>query len=232
MTRDQAIRKVLACLRLAGSSNPNEAAAALRQARKLMQQYGLSEDDAAAAEIREAESPTRCRGAQLPRSLMFLASIISDGYRCEVVIHRTPGFAWFATKAATVVRFYGANADAQVAAYAFTVLRRQLEADKASHTKRIRKRANKERRGEEFAIGWVRAVAALFPQEALPEGREQAIALAIQQRCGATTKAEGREVGKNGRATYADRAAGYAAGKGAQLNSGLSENGQRRLVQA
>jgi len=81
MTRDQALRKVLACLRLAGSSNPHEAAAALRQARKLMDQHGLSAEDAAASEIREAESPTRCRGAKPPQSLVWLASMVADGYR-------------------------------------------------------------------------------------------------------------------------------------------------------
>ena len=49
MNRDQALRKVMACLRMAGSSNPTEAATALRQARALMEKYGLNEADAAAA---------------------------------------------------------------------------------------------------------------------------------------------------------------------------------------
>jgi len=132
----------------------------------------------------------------------------------------------------TSVRFYGAGADAQVAAYAFTVLRRQLEADKARHTRRVRKRANKERRSEEFAFGWISAVGALFPREALPEGREQAIARAIEQRCGEVGRSAGRELGKTGRANGSDRAAGYVAGKGVQLNAGLGESSQRRLEAA
>ncbi|WP_368565524.1 DUF2786 domain-containing protein [Pseudoxanthomonas sp. UTMC 1351] len=36
MNRDQALRKIPACLRMAGSSNPTESATALRQARALM----------------------------------------------------------------------------------------------------------------------------------------------------------------------------------------------------
>lgn len=226
MTRDQAIRKVLACLRLSASSNPHEAANALRQARALMDKYGLTEADAAASEIHDAEAATRARGAQLPRSLCFLATVVADGYRCESVIHCRPNFFG---SGSTSVRFYGAGADAEIAAYAFTVLRRQLEADKAAHTKRVRKRANKARRGEDFALGWVSAVAQLFPKDALPEGRETAIAAAIKHRSGETKPTTGREIGKTGRANPNDGWAGYEAGKGAQLNPGLTESGQRRL---
>lgn len=37
------IRKIKACLALAGSDNPHEAAAAMRQAKKLMAQHGIGE---------------------------------------------------------------------------------------------------------------------------------------------------------------------------------------------
>lgn len=228
MTRDQAIRKVLACLRLSASSNPHEAASALRQARALMDKYGLTEADAAASEIRDAEAATRYRGAQLPRSVSTLAWIVAGGYRCEFIVHRLMGLGM----GKTTVRFFGANADAQIAAYAFTVLRRQLEADKATHTKRIRKRANKDARGEAFALGWVNAVSGLFPMAQLPEGRTAAIESAMKQRVGATEQAAPRELAKRGNKHLQDGLAGYVAGKGAQLNNGLSENGQRRLEAA
>lgn len=233
MTRDQALRKVLACLRLAGSSNPNEAAAALRQARALMDRYGLSEADALASEIRGADAPTRCQGARLTQSLCTLANLVARGYRCDIVVHRLQAFDRnFNISGKTIIRFYGANADATVAAYAFTVLRRQLEADKARHTRRIRKRANKARRGEAFALGWVVAVRQLFPPAELPDGRSEAIKLAMQQGSGETEMSDSRDLAGRRRAHSADRMAGFIAGTGAQLNNGLSENGQRRLEQA
>lgn len=233
MTRDQALRKVLACLRLADSANPHEAAAALRQANALMAQHGLTEADAAASEIRDADAPTRCRGAQLSRSLAGLAYMVAQGYRCELIVHRTQAFDRnFNITGTTTVRFYGANADAQVAAYAFTVLRRQLEASKAKHTSRIRKRVNKVARGEAFAIGWVNAVAALFPVAELPDGRSAAIRIAQQQRSGPTEKSKARDIAKSGRAHSSDKMAGFIAGAGAQLNSGLTEGDQRRLEAA
>jgi hypothetical protein len=219
MTRDQAIRKVLACLRMAASSNPNEAATALRQARALMDKYGVTEADAAAAEISESEAGTGFRGGMIPRSLVQLAGMVADGYRCEIVIHQR--------LTRTVVRFFGAGADAQVAAYAFTVLRRQLQADKAKHCARIRKRANRERRGEEFAFGWIYAVQRLFPKEALPDGREAAIKARMAQSCGETQKTAGKEITR-GRVDKSDRWAGYGAGSRAQVNPGVG-GGQRRL---
>lgn len=233
MTREQALRKVLACLRLAGSSNPNEAAAALRQANALMTKYGLTEADALASEIRDAEAPTRCRGTMLPKSLAVLANMVAGGYRCQIVVQAVQGFDCnLNLTGRTAVRFFGAGADAQVAAYAFTVLRRQLEADRAHHTRRIRKRANRDARGEAFALGWVRAVAALFPSSELPDGRAHAIDAAIAQRMGATTKEQGRQIGKPRAAHALDQVAGLIAGKGARLNPGLGENGQRRLESA
>lgn len=226
MTRDQAIRKVLACLRLAASSNPTEAATALRQARALMDKYGLTEADAAAAEINEAEAVTGFRGGMVPRSLVRLASMVAAGYRSEAVLHCKQTFKG----GRTVVRFFGADADAQVAAYAFTVLRRQLQADKAKHTARVRKRTNRDRRGEEFAYGWIAAVQRMFPKAALPEGRQAAIETSIEQRCGETRESGGKEIGKHGRANEIDRWAGYAAGSRAQVNPAVS-GGQRRLAE-
>lgn len=226
MDRETALRKVLRCLRLAASSNPHEAAAALRQARALMDEHGLTEADAYASEIHEAEAPTRCRGAVPPQSLMFLIGVVSDGFRCDVVIWRVG--SWL-EKSHTTVKFYGAAADAEVAAYAFTVLRRQLEADKAKHTRRIRKRSNKEARGEEFAIGWVSAVARQFPKAELSDERKAAIDAAIASKNTNLTEQAGREIAKHGKASWHDREAGYDAGSRARVNPGVSESTQRKL---
>lgn len=55
------IDKIRKCMRLAGSSNANEAAAALRQARKMMEAAGVSEsdidDNAAIGEVVKTKEP-------------------------------------------------------------------------------------------------------------------------------------------------------------------------------
>lgn len=231
MTRDRAIRKIQACLRLAASSNATEAATALRQARALMDKYGLSEADAAASEIGSTEAPTGYRGGMVPRSLVVLANLVADGYRCGLVIERRTRLAvrdgFLRPLRETVIHFHGAGADSQVASYAFAVLCRQLQRDKAAHTRRIRKRANKERRGEEFALGFVIALRNLFPRAELPEGRQAALDAAMSHKHGELETTGGKEI-KKGRASQSDRWAGYAAGSRAQLNQGLAE-GQRKL---
>lgn len=50
--RQRAIKKIKKCLALGASSEPHEAAAAIRQAQKLMSSLGLTEDDLAQLEIK------------------------------------------------------------------------------------------------------------------------------------------------------------------------------------
>lgn len=221
MNRDQAIRKVLACLRLGKSSNPHEAAVAMRQAQALMDKYGLTEADAEASQIRDAESATGFRGGMVPKSMLALVNLVAGAYRCMPVIICRLGV--------TKVQFFGAGAEAEIAAYAFTVLRRQLQAARRKHTARIRKRANKEARGEEFAFGWIIAIRALLPPDNLPEGRELAIDQAIKNRLGDTHLANGKDIGKHGRANWNDHYAGQRAAKDAQLHTGVGGSSPKQL---
>jgi hypothetical protein len=79
MGREKALRKIYGCLRMAGSSNPTEAATALRQARALIDKYGLTEADATASEIEAAEAPTGYRGGRVPQSPLALANLVAGG---------------------------------------------------------------------------------------------------------------------------------------------------------
>ncbi|HDS1622410.1 TPA: DUF2786 domain-containing protein [Stenotrophomonas maltophilia] len=231
VSRASALRKIQACLRLAASDNPTEAATALRQARALMEQHGLSEEDAAAADVRSSEAPTGYRGGEIPQSLVALADLVASGYRCSLVIQRRrclgvrSGSVTVTGK--TVVEFYGTGSDPEVAGYAFTVLRRQLQRSRAAHTRRIRKQANRDRRGEEFARGFVAALRRLFSQEEMTQERRSAIEAAIALRHGQLGTTSGKEISK-GRASDNDHWAGFKAGKQAQLNQGVGM-GTRQL---
>jgi hypothetical protein len=81
MDREAALRKLRACLRLASSSNPNEAATALRQAQAMMAAYGLSVDDVDKDEIREHAARTRSRGGYLPAHVWELACLVAKLFR-------------------------------------------------------------------------------------------------------------------------------------------------------
>lgn len=225
MDRETAIRKVLRCLRLAGSPNQNEAATALRQARALMAEYGLTEADAFASEVGFAEAKTRSRGASLPLSVAYLANVVAAGYRCEIVIARTVGGRFGSTS----VLFYGFDSDARIAGYAFEVLRRQMEVGKAKHTARIRKRANREARGEAFALGWVSAIRRLFPAAEISAEHATAIGAAVNAASDPGSDHKPRDLTTKGKAREGDRFAGYVNGLDARVHEGLGGSEQALL---
>lgn len=180
-----------------------------------MAEHGLSETDALAADIKHAESPTMARGAMVPRSVMWLASVVADGFGCDVVVM----VSQFTRK--TSIRFYGAGTAGEISAYAFTVLRRQMDADRMKHTARIRKRVNKVARGEEFALGWVQSVRRLFPAAEITEDKKSLLKQAIALNHPETELSAGRDLSRKGVSTVSDRQAGFLAGENAELRSGI-----------
>ena len=227
MNREEAIKKVLKCLRLAKSANEHEAAAALRQARKLMDVYGITSEDAATSEYSEARSHACARGTSVPGSLNALILLVADGYRCEAVceVLRT---TW---SAAASIRpaFVGRGADPTVAAYAFDVLRRQLDRARLKHIERVRKRANRAARGEVFARGWVSAVRDLFPAADQDEQQLVALKQAVERLHPGVEVRAARQIKKLKAATSNDYLAGVIAGSDARLHAGVAGEGQRRL---
>lgn len=212
MNRAAILRKIRACLRLAASPNPHEAAAALRQAQAMMVAHGVSQ--AEVMDVDEAEVRTRYRGAAVPQSIVSLSVVVGDGFGAKVIVIR----GWHGT----VIRFYGTDGAAEVAAYAFTVLRRQLHADRLKHIARIRKRGNREARGEVFALNWVYAIQHLFPKAEIQEAKRLAIDETLKLRHPNSTTDAGRDLTKRGRTRLDDAVAGYRAGKSATLHRGVN----------
>lgn len=191
----------------------------MRQAQTLMRQHGLTADDAEAAEVLEADAKTRSRGGALPRSVLGLANLVAAWFRSRVLI--VHGLA------ATNVRFMGLGSDPEIAAYAFEVLRRQMEHDTRKHTSRIRKRANKIARGEAFAIGWQFALSERMPREENPHSAR--IEAAIRSRHSGLGKATAKPIPGKGKMAENDLHEGYRAGKRAQLHAGVGGTGGGQL---
>jgi len=215
MDRQHILRKIKACLRLAASSNPNEAAAALRQAQAMMRAYGISH--AEAMDVDEAEVNTRARGAELARSVLLLAVLAADGFGAKTVVCREKGWR----SGSTVIRFYGCDGAAEIAAFAFTVLRRQMDADRLKHIVRVRKRGNREARGEVFALAWANAVAHLFPEAKIDENKRLSIDEVMRARYPNAGTSSGRDLTTRGKTHDDDAWAGHEAGKSAKLHRGV-----------
>ncbi|MDR0703035.1 MAG: DUF2786 domain-containing protein [Azoarcus sp.] len=149
---DEIVSKIQKCLALSKSSNEHEAAAALRQAQKLMEKFKISELDVRAAEAME------CRAAAGAAITVVawescLAQVIAEAFGCKVFLATAyPRGSW---------RYVGCAPAPELAGYAFDVLSRQLRRERAKYIDKNLwryKRANKTRRADIFCEGWVAAV--------------------------------------------------------------------------
>ena len=119
--RSWIIDKIRKCMRLAGSSNANEAAAALRQARKMMEAAGVSEsdidDNAAIGEVVKTKEPY---GENTYANLLIRT--IRRAFGVEAV--REPGAG--ISKRRLNVRYIGPRGRVQLAIYAHRVVDRTI----------------------------------------------------------------------------------------------------------
>ena len=145
MDHNKAIEKIKKCLRLATSNNPHEAAAAMRQARALMEKYRIEEADVALSDIHEcaARSGSKNTPSQWEANL---AGCVKRAYACEYLFISGLG-EW---------RFIGEFAE--VASYTMTILLRQVrQARRDFITDKLKrcKASTKTKRADVFCDAWV-----------------------------------------------------------------------------
>lgn len=215
------IDKIKKCLALSASSNTHEAAAALRQARKLMEAHDITDLDMQVSGVGERLAKAGVQNRPSNWETM-LASKISDAFGCRVIFSCgtwTRSGSW---------RFIGCNGAPEVAHYAFTVLHRQAKRARAEHIKTALKRcklATKTRRADLFCEGWVRAVAGTISDFCGTEREHEAIDAYTKKNYPALRHrdATDRNAGRRGLPAreWDDYTAGNRAGKGAALNRGV-----------
>lgn len=150
------LRKIKKCLALSASDNAAEAASALAKAHDLMARHGITQDNVVLSEVQSCISnPTGTRN--IPAHMEYLARIVCDVFGCEAIkeVRMVMG-EWKNT-----LRFVGYGSDAEVAAYAYDVLRKKLNRDRCEYIKTLQprvSRSTKTRKGDVFARAWVGAV--------------------------------------------------------------------------
>lgn len=232
MTRDQALSKIKKCLALAKSSNPHEAAAAMRQAQKLMAEHNVTETDVSLADVSEVAAPSQLN-ASTPWETA-LSSMIADAFGCE----RFSLTSRHLTRSLDLVRkreyiFVGVGAAPQVASYAYSVLSRQCARDRLAHIRKQPKNCKpitKTARGDEFALGWVYGVRSLVESFAGTERDQLLIEQYMADRHPDLKSATVKDRAKGRNVSHNDMAQGHAAGKQAQLNRGVGGVAQQGLL--
>lgn len=169
--KDRVIEKIQKCLALSRSSNPHEAEAALRQARKLMDKYQLEMSDIEAmraAEFRIELGNSRRRPV---RWVIGLAFLVGEAFGCAVLIRSGNGQG---------ANFIGVGESAKMAGYAYDVMALQLETARKAYVGTLNERlpaGTKSKMGRIFAESWIRAVYTLIEKFA---GADEEAANAIE----------------------------------------------------
>lgn len=231
MRRDQALSKIKKCMALASSANPHEAAAAMRQAQKLMAEHDISETDTALPDVGEAESPA---ALNCPQWEVFLANLVGRAFGCEVIWRATRRWIGQQRRRKMSVVFIGIGSAAEIAAYAWEVLDRQCARQRLDHIRKQPKTCKPitlTARGDAFALGWVMGVRQQL-QDFAGERHQNLLDAykALRFPDLASSSVKSRVVGRNVRGE--SHAAGYTAGQAAKLHHGVGQATDQALLPA
>ena len=223
---ESVLRKIEKCLALSKSSNEHEAAAALRQATKLMEAYNVTPEALAGAKIGETEANTDA-WTRPPMWEMHLLNTIRSAFGCECIMRLGNS----QTKRLTKIVYIGVKHQAQLAAYAHAVLRRQVNAARTRFTSGLTgyyTRGEKIAKGEAFCVGYIANIKKQVTALAVPADQAQA----INEFKGKLLGGAGKSYKPNGADRGLDHAAYYAgvdAGAGARLHRPMN-GGEARVA--
>ncbi|WP_310614058.1 DUF2786 domain-containing protein [Limnohabitans sp.] len=215
--------KIKKCLALSSSCNEHEAAAALRQAQKLMELHGITDLDVQASQAQEEKAKAGAKSK--PSSWENeLASRISALFKCRVIFHPSWNCGHWA--------FVGCSASPELAQYTFTVLLRQVKRARDAYIKSNLKRcktATKTRRADAFCAGWIRSAFMAINDFGQPDEKtSQAIDAYVATNYGELEplKSKDRNGGRLSDKSLQDFLAGHRSGRDAQLNRGVGSTDQ------
>lgn len=152
--KERALEKIKKCLALSESSNPYEAQAALRQARKLMDKFHLDFADVDASRAQEYEFKIGSGRRSPVAWVKMLGNTVGTSMGCVTFFrHGSLGQS---------IIFIGETGNAELAGYAYEVLLRQLECQRKEFIAKLigHPKGTKRVLGSRFAEGWISAIAA------------------------------------------------------------------------
>lgn len=238
---ERAIRKIKHCLALSKSSNEHEAAAAMRQAKKLMDKYRLSETDIHLSDVGRADAAAA--KARLKPWEVSLACAVAEAFNCKTVIHTTYTDAGLRRK---LIYFVGVSPAQDIACYAYESLHSKVTYDRRQYIRHIKQQKLSSRhtsatRGDHFADSWAQAVwsklEALKPSPDMQSDETEskalvAVAARENELVDAYLKKDGVKDGRKARDLDIDpydAMNGHRKGREAELNHGVGNTGDVSL---
>jgi hypothetical protein len=242
--RDRAIRKIKHCLALSSSSNEHDAAAAMRQAKKLMDKYRLTETDLQLSDVGKSDGDVE--KSALKRWERELSAIVAEAFNCQSFRVR----AWSPQRlcATWKMTFIGVSPAHEIAKYAFDTLHTKATLARREYVAQLKRRAlpgkSPETRGDHFALAWVYEVsqklAAIAPQPDDIDASGERALVTIRQSEDALIESYVKSMTEGRGATQArtppkakinpaDWVSGAVAGRKTELNHGIGATGADQL---
>lgn len=214
--------KIRKCLALGSSPNEHEAAAGLRQAQKLMQMHGVTDDTLRLAEVAEARAKAST-WEHMKGWESDLAWTVGNIFGCQS--YYTPGASYLRELGNWT--FYGPKGRQELAAYAFTVLQRIVVKKRTAFVATLPahwSRGRKSSEAESFVAGFLSTVRSSCAALA-PDPEETKTLAVYTEKLGLTVKTR-----KYGGGSADARDAGAAAGKGVSLHRPMNGAEERRML--
>lgn len=149
------LEKIQKCLNLSKSSNPGEAANALRMAQAMMKKYGVTVAQVRLSEVKAARVEYHKNHVNRGWENAVIG-LIESVFSVRVVIQSYKQYY------PAELIFYGINSQAEVAAYMYEVLMRQLMRDRKEFVKTLPRRmirTHKIEQADIYCEAWLSAVA-------------------------------------------------------------------------
>jgi hypothetical protein len=214
MIDETILRRVQKCLALSQSPEPHEAAAAMRQAQKLMEMHNISVADIDKTKIGEAEVKSAVSVSKVKDWELALVHTVASAFGCSIM--------WRASRswASDVYGRYilvGSTSQVELAQYTCIVMLRKLIKARAEFVRDIgpySSREYKSKAADSFCKGWIATIRKTVSEFALDDNTKVLIENHIKDRNpeGGKAKVKGRELSTAG---YLH---GQEAAKGESIN--------------
>lgn len=215
---ERILGKIKKCLALSNSSEPNEAAAALRQAQKMMALHNVTQVNLKLFDLDDLELKSKASVSRIKDWELALINLIAKSFGCQ--LYWSKSFS-HADDVFGSYRLVGLKSQVQIAHYTASVMQRkiitariQFVRELPSHYSRARKIAE----ANGFCFGWVEAVSKTVAEFALNEEMKNLIKQKIRESTnGKLATVKRSDLGRDG----LER--GYKAGLGESIHRPMGE---------
>jgi len=223
MDKSKIIEKIKKCMALGNSSNAHEAAAALRQAQKMMNMHGLSENDIEGSNYKNdtVECPIQAN-KKPPVHLTKFVGVIMRAFQVKAVVETNVRVS----DASYRIRYFGPNHRVTMALYAHVVIFRAMEAAWRDQLKKDSSWKGVRGARLSFMVGWLNEISEKVDAIGWPEGEEEHTEMIKQEFYGKLLVKQ-----KPRRSALYDGMIGKGAAAAADFNINRPMNGemQRRI---